>query len=40
MLYLKKVESDDEISEVYKLRYNVYCQEKKFEEENEFPGRI
>jgi N-acyl-L-homoserine lactone synthetase len=40
MLYLKKVESDDEISEVYKLRYNVYCQEKKFEEENEFPDQL
>ena len=40
MLYFKKVESEDEFSEVYKLRYNVYCQEKKFEQENEHPDQI
>jgi len=40
MLFLKKAESENEIIDVYRLRYNVYCQEKKFEAEDEYPDQL
>lgn len=40
MLTFKKVDNEEELSEVYKLRYNVYCREKKFEPESAYPSRL
>ena len=39
MLIFKKSESENELKEVYKLRYKVYCQEKKFESEGAYESQ-
>ncbi len=40
LLTFKKIDNEEELSEVYKLRYNVYCREKKFEPESAYPSRL
>lgn len=37
-MMVKKVETEDELSEVYKLRFKVYCQERGFESEEDHPN--
>ena len=37
MVTFKKVETEDELNEVYKLRFKVYCQERGFEPETAYP---
>jgi N-acyl-L-homoserine lactone synthetase len=39
MLLFKKTETENELKEVYKLRFKVYCQEKKFESEGEYESQ-
>ncbi len=36
----KKVATEAEMSEIYRLRYRVYCEEKGFERPEDHPGRI
>lgn len=36
----KKVDTADELSEVYRLRYKVYCEEKGFERPEDHPGGV
>jgi N-acyl amino acid synthase of PEP-CTERM/exosortase system len=36
----KKADSEDELREIYKLRYKVYCEEKGFEKAEDHPGGI
>jgi N-acyl-L-homoserine lactone synthetase len=36
---VKKVETEDELSEVYKLRFKVYCRERGFESEEDYPNK-
>ena len=40
LLTFKKVETEDELNEAYKLRFKVYCQERDFEPETAFPEQI
>lgn len=37
-MMVKKVETEDELSEVYKLRFKIYCQERGFESEEDHPN--
>ncbi len=37
MLTFKKIETEEELLEVYKLRFKVYCQERGFEPETSYP---
>ena len=39
MLTFKKVETEEELLEVYKLRFKVYCQERGFEPETSYPDK-
>ncbi|CAG1066619.1 partial acyl homoserine lactone synthase, partial [uncultured bacterium] len=36
----KKADSEDDLREIYKLRYKVYCEEKGFEKAEDHPGGI
>ncbi len=39
-LKFKKVDAEDELRDIYRLRYKVYCEEKGFEKPEDHPGGI
>lgn len=40
LLTVKKVETKEELTEVYKLRFNIYCKERGFESEEYYPDKL
>lgn len=39
MLIFKKAETEEELAEVYRLRFRVYCRERNFESEEDYPSQ-
>ena len=39
MLVFKKAETEEELAEVYRLRFKVYCRERNFESEEDYPSQ-
>ena len=39
MLVFKKAETEEELGEVYRLRFMVYCRERNFESEEDYPSK-